>query len=120
MQAANLNFDKSSLLLKRDPKLVSHILSSLHWLLELPGMILPILLHLLGIAYRMFDVDELDILTSERLFSEAIETIDKARTLIVNNPQLGAVEDVIKDDLNLRIKHLSEVDCLHVFSEYML
>lgn len=51
----------------------------------------------------------LDILTSERLFSEAILELEKARELITSNPQLTAVENVIKNDLNLRIKRLSEV-----------
>lgn len=50
----------------------------------------------------------LDILTSERLFTEAIEELEKARELIASNPQLTAVENVIKSDLNLRIKRLSE------------
>lgn len=65
------------------------LLNEIHTLLELP--------------------DELYILTSERLFDEAISKIHLAEQTVLQKPELKVVMTSIKPQLNIRIKHLSEM-----------
>eukprot|EP01125_Pyxidicula_operculata_P014384 TRINITY_DN4787_c0_g1_i1.p1 TRINITY_DN4787_c0_g1~~TRINITY_DN4787_c0_g1_i1.p1 ORF type:complete len:714 (-),score=140.45 TRINITY_DN4787_c0_g1_i1:91-2232(-) len=86
MNSVNFHVSKSWVP-RKDAKLGGNLLNSVHTLLELP--------------------DELDILTSERLFEEAIGAITHARNLVRETPQLATAEASIKEDLDRRIHNLS-------------
>jgi len=90
LNSIHLNLNKAPLTIRDRAKLEGLNLNNfIHWFLELP--------------------DELDILTSERLFDEAINNINTARQLVRDNPQLAIADAYIKEELNGRIRNLSDI-----------
>uniref|UniRef100_A0A6B2KYS5 Exocyst component Exo84 C-terminal domain-containing protein n=1 Tax=Arcella intermedia TaxID=1963864 RepID=A0A6B2KYS5_9EUKA len=89
LNAVNININKDNLTLRERSKWTGYLDNHIHWFLELPH--------------------QLDILTSERMFDEAIKNIQNASQLVITYPPLAIAESHIKEELNQRIRNLSDI-----------